>query len=79
MRNKIIENIFNKNVSVNVHFKPLPLLTFYKNAGYNIDNFPVAYDNYSREITLPVYYDLSEQQLTEIINAVKQSVEEVIG
>jgi dTDP-4-amino-4,6-dideoxygalactose transaminase len=78
-RNKIIETIFNKEVSVNVHFKPLPLLTFYKNAGYSIDNYPVAYDNYSREITLPVYYDLTEQQVQEIINTVKQSVEAVIG
>jgi dTDP-4-amino-4,6-dideoxygalactose transaminase len=78
-RNKIIETIFNNEVSVNVHFKPLPLLTFYKNAGYSITDYPIAYDNYVREITLPVYYDLTEKQVQEIINTVNQSFEAVIG
>ena len=77
-RNDIIQAIFNKDVSVNVHFKPLPLLTFYKNAGYNISNYPISYDNYTHEITLPVYYDLTDEQVKEIINVVKQSVETVI-
>jgi dTDP-4-amino-4,6-dideoxygalactose transaminase len=78
-RNKIIETIFNNDVSVNVHFKPLPLLTYYKNAGYSITDYPVAYDNYSREISLPVYFDLTDNQVQQIINIVKQSVEAVIG
>lgn len=78
-RNRIIETIFNNEVAVNVHFKPLPLLTFYKNKGYSIADYSVAYDNYSREITLPVYFDLTKKQVHEIINTVKQSVETVIG
>lgn len=77
-RNQIIQHIFNKGVSVNVHFKPLPLFSFYKSLGYKMENYPVAYDNYAREISLPVYYDLSEQNVKTIIRSVVDSVEEVI-
>lgn len=77
-RNEIINKIIRQGVNVNVHFQPLPMLTAYKNRGYSIDDFPVAYDNYSREITLPVYQDLSDEQVATILKAVVQSVEEVI-
>lgn len=77
-RNEIIQKIFNRDVSVNVHFKPLPLLSFYKNAGCDIKNYPVAYDNYSREISLPVYFDLTDENVKTVIDAVVKSVEEVI-
>lgn len=78
-RDKIIELIFEQEVSVNVHFQPLPMLSFYKNMGYNIADYPVAYDNYSREISLPVYYDLSEDNIKTVINAVVKAVEQVIN
>jgi dTDP-4-amino-4,6-dideoxygalactose transaminase len=77
-RNRIIDAIFERNVSVNVHFKPLPLLTAYKKAGYDINNYPVAYDNFSRVISLPVYYDLTDEQVQRVINAVTESVESVL-
>lgn len=77
-RDAIIQKIFDKDVSVNVHFIPLAMLSFYKNEGYNIKEYPVAYDNYAREISLPVYYDLTDEQLTTVVNAVIKSVEEVI-
>jgi len=78
-RDKIIHKIFEKEVSVNVHFVPLPMMTFYKKAGYRIEDYPVSYDTYSREISLPVYYDLSEKQVQMVIKAVIDSVKEVIG
>jgi dTDP-4-amino-4,6-dideoxygalactose transaminase len=78
-RNEIIQGIFNKDVSVNVHFQPLPLLSFYKNLGYRIEDYPVAYDNYSREISLPVYYDLTNEQVETVVNAVVSSVESVLN
>lgn len=78
-RDKIIELIFEKDVSVNVHFQPLPMLSFYKTLGYTIANYPVAFDNYSREISLPVYYDLTDDDVNTVINAVITSVEEVIN
>jgi len=78
-RNKIITKIFKKGVFVNVHFKPLAMFSFYKNMGYNIDNYPIAYNNYSREISLPVYYNLSESDVEKVISAVVESVESVIN
>ena len=77
-RDKIIMQIAQKSVSVNVHFIPLPMLTVYKNM-FSIDHYKVTYDNYSREISLPVYYNLTNEQVQTVIDAVVQSVKEVIG
>ena len=77
-RNTIIQKIFDFDVSVNVHFKPLPLLTAYSKRGYNINDYPVSLDHFSREISLPVYFDLSPQQVQTVIDAVVKSVDEVI-
>jgi dTDP-4-amino-4,6-dideoxygalactose transaminase len=60
-RDKMIEIITAKGVSVNVHFQPLPLLTVFKNMGYSIHDYPQAYDNYSREISLPIYPGLDSK------------------
>jgi dTDP-4-amino-4,6-dideoxygalactose transaminase len=73
-RDAIIQKIFDADVSVNVHFIPLAMLSFYKNRGYDIANYPVTYDNYSREISLPVFYDLSEEMLKRIVDAVTNAV-----
>lgn len=77
-RDAIIQKIFDKDVSVNVHFMPLPLLSFYKNMGYKMGEYPIAFDNYAREISLPVYYDLTDEQTDAVIAAVIKSVEEVL-
>ena len=74
-RDEIIQRIFDKDVSVNVHFQPLPLLSAFKNKGYKIEDYPVAYDNYCREISLPVWYGLSEEMVKTVIDAVICSVE----
>jgi dTDP-4-amino-4,6-dideoxygalactose transaminase len=78
-RDKIIQKIFDQKVSVNVHFIPLPMLTYYRNAGYRMSDFPVSYDSYSREISLPVYYDLTDEQVSTVAKAVIRAVEEVVG
>jgi len=69
-RDAIIQKITMQNISVNVHFIPLPMLSFYKNTGYDIQDFPVAYDNYAREISLPVYYDLMDEQVERVIRKI---------
>lgn len=74
-RNKIISKIFEAGVSVNVHFIPLPMLTYYKNAGYEIDKYPMSYNNFRRVISLPVYYDLTDDQVQSVIDAVIEAVE----
>lgn len=78
-RDEIIKHIFEKQVSVNVHFIPVPMMSFYKKQGYKIKNYPVAFDNYSREISLPVFYDLSDEQVQIVIEAVVSSVQKVLG
>ena len=74
-RDSIIKEIFMQEVAVNEHFVPLPMMTFYKGLGYRIDDYPVAYDNFSREITLPVYYDLTDAMVDEVVRAVVRAVE----
>jgi dTDP-4-amino-4,6-dideoxygalactose transaminase len=73
-RDKIIEEIFRREVSVNVHFKPLPLMSYYKSIGYEINDYPIAYDNFSREISLPVYYDLTDEQVKTVADAVLEAI-----
>lgn len=77
MRDQIIQEIFNQDVSVNVHFIPLPLLSFYKSLGYRMEDYPVAYDTFSREISLPVYYGLTNEQISTVCTSVKRAVDNV--
>jgi dTDP-4-amino-4,6-dideoxygalactose transaminase len=78
-RDSIIKEIFDRDVSVNVHFIPVPMMSFYKKLGYDIKNYPVTYNNFSREISLPVFYDLTDSQIDTVVKAVVSSVEKVIG
>lgn len=78
-RDKIMDVVFSQDVAVNVHFQPLPLLSAYKSRGYKMEDYPVAYDNYSREISLPVYYDLSDQQIGWVLDALIDGVNRVLG
>lgn len=77
-RDVIIAKISEKEVAVNVHYLPLAMLTYYRNKGYAINDYPQTYENYKAEITLPVYYNLTDSQVETVINAVVESVEEVI-
>ncbi|HBS88014.1 MAG: capsular biosynthesis protein [Bacteroidetes bacterium GWF2_38_335] len=74
-RDEIITRIFEREVSVNVHFQPLPLLSVYKQLGYKMEDYPVSYQNYSCEISLPVYFDLTDEQVDVVVQAVVDSVE----
>ncbi|MFZ6012214.1 MAG: DegT/DnrJ/EryC1/StrS family aminotransferase [Bacteroidota bacterium] len=77
-RDKIIDAITAQGVSVNVHFQPLPLLTIFRERGYSISDFPHAFDNYSREISLPVYPELDERKIRYIVDAIVTAYESVI-
>lgn len=67
-RNRIIERMAEKNVATNVHYKPLHLLTAYKNLGFKIEDYPNAYDLYKCEITLPLHTKLTDEQAERVIN-----------
>jgi dTDP-4-amino-4,6-dideoxygalactose transaminase len=75
-RDKIIQHISQNGVAVNVHFIPLAMFTAYKRLGYDIKNYGVTFDNYAREISLPVYYNLTNDQVQKVIQTVIQAVEE---
>jgi dTDP-4-amino-4,6-dideoxygalactose transaminase len=75
-RDKIMQAIFDQDVSVNVHFIPVPMMSYYKSKGYNIKNYPITYYNFSREISLPVFEDLNDELVDRVIDAVVKAVEE---
>lgn len=77
-RDAIIQAISKREVSVNVHFIPLPMLSFYKGQGHRMEDYPNTYALYSTEISLPVYYDLTDAQVDEVVKAVKAAVGEVM-
>lgn len=77
-RDLIIAEIFNLDVSVNVHFIPIPKLSYYSKLGYKMENYPTTYDNFSREISLPIFFDLSNEQVKEVCRAVELSVNKII-
>jgi dTDP-4-amino-4,6-dideoxygalactose transaminase len=74
VRDAIIDAITEQRIAVNVHFTPLPMLTLFKNLGFDIADYPMAYDNYSREITLPVYPQLTNEEVDMVLEAVEQAV-----
>lgn len=78
-RDQIIGAIFSKQVSVNVHFIPVPMLTYYRNEGYSILDYPNTYKKFAAEISLPVYVGLTEQQIQTVVDAVVTSVNDVIN
>lgn len=77
-RNLIIYEIYEQDVSVNVHYQPLPMLSFYKYRGYKMKDYPQSFENYKREISLPVYYDLSDDDVDEVVAAVVKAVNKIL-
>jgi dTDP-4-amino-4,6-dideoxygalactose transaminase len=78
-RDLIVEEIVSRGVMVNVHFIPMPMLTYFKSIGYNIDNYPNSYKQYACEISLPIYPQLTEAETDFIIASVIASVRLVTG
>lgn len=77
-RDQIMQLIFDQDVSVNVHFLPLPTLTAYKKRGYQMSDYPETWNKYHNEITLPVYFDLSDENVKVVIEAVKLAVASIV-
>ncbi len=78
-RNEIIVRLANKGIATNVHYKPLPLHTAYKNLGFDILAFPNANAHFEREITLPLHTCLTDEQVDYVIDNYLNTVKEVIG
>lgn len=77
-RDQIIDAVMAVGISVNVHFQPLPLLTVFKEKGYKIEDYPSAYDSYAREISLPIYPQLSDEQTDFIVETIIAKTEAVL-
>ena len=66
-RNEIIIKMAERGIACNVHYKPLPMHTAYKNLGFDIKDYPNAYENYAGEITLPLHTRLSDEEVDYVI------------
>lgn len=74
--NKIIIKMAEAGVATNVHYKPLPLLTAYKDLGFDIKDYPNAYAMYENEITLPLHTKLSDEEVEYVIDTFRKSLSE---
>ncbi|MCL1797128.1 MAG: DegT/DnrJ/EryC1/StrS family aminotransferase [Eggerthellaceae bacterium] len=75
-RNRVIERMADDGVATNVHYKPLPLLSAYKNLGFDIANFPHAHAQYENEITLPLHTLLSDDDVAFVVERLQAALTE---
>ncbi|MBR6748874.1 MAG: DegT/DnrJ/EryC1/StrS family aminotransferase [Bacteroidaceae bacterium] len=67
-RNRIIEQMAERGIACNVHYKPLPMMTAYKALGFDIANYPNAYNQYRNEVTLPLHTRLTDEDVEYVIS-----------
>lgn len=77
-RDAMIDEIATNEVAVNVHFIPLPMLSYFKGLGYDISKYPQAYSNYKGEISLPVYPQLTDEEVRFVMETVKDAYYKVL-
>ncbi len=77
--NRIIEKMAEAGIATNVHYKPLPLLTAYKNLGFRIEDYPNAYHMFENEITLPLHTKLTDEEVDYIIYYFRKIVLEQVA
>lgn len=66
--NKVIEKMAERGIACNVHYKPLPMMTAYKALGFDIKNFPNAYNLFDNEVTLPLHTRLTDEDVEYVIS-----------
>jgi dTDP-4-amino-4,6-dideoxygalactose transaminase len=77
-RDLIIKEMADEEIALNVHFIPVPMTSFYRSLGYALTDYPVALDNYQREISLPVFYDLTNEQIETVVTVLQKKVEAIL-
>ena len=77
-RNEFMDRMLAKGVATNVHYKPLPLLTAYKKLGFDIADYPNAYNMYKNEVTLPLFTLLTNEQIDYVIEKFRETYEEMM-
>lgn len=78
IRREIIIKLAERGVNTNVHYKPLPMMTAYKEMGWDIKDFPNAYDYYANLITLPLHTKLTDEDVDYVISNFKEVVSKYI-
>lgn len=78
-RNEIIIKMAEQGIACNVHYKPLPMFTAYKNMGFDINNYPNAYAHFVNEITLPLHTKLTDEEVEYVINNYSKIVKDLVG
>ncbi|MEV5037253.1 DegT/DnrJ/EryC1/StrS family aminotransferase [Peribacillus frigoritolerans] len=78
-RNEIIIKMAEAGVSCNVHYKPLPMFTAYKNLGFDIKDYPNAFDMYKNEITLPLHTLLRDEDVDHVIESYKKIINDILS
>ena len=73
-RNEVITEMARRDIACNVHFKPLPLLTAYKNLGFDINDYPNAFNQFQNEITLPLHTRLTDEEVDYILKNFKETI-----
>ena len=73
-RNQVINQMAERGIATNVHYKPLPMMTAYRKLGFDIKNFPNAYHFFENEITLPLYTKLTDEQVNYILENFKDII-----
>ena len=77
-RREIIMKMAERGVACNVHYKPLPMMTAYKTMGWNIKDFPNAYQYYENLVTLPLHTKLTDEDVDYVIKNFKEVVKEYV-
>ena len=78
LRREIIVELAEAGVSANVHYKPLPMLTAYRDLGFDIKDYPNAYAHYENEITLPLHTRLTDEMVDYVIEQYKRIIKEAV-
>lgn len=75
-RHEIIVKMAEQGIATNVHYKPLPMMTAYKNLGFDIKDYPNAYAQFANEITLPLHTLLTDEQVDFIVETFVKTIKE---
>lgn len=72
--NEVIDKMAERGIATNVHYKPLPLLTAYKDMGFDIADYPNAFAMFENEITLPLHTKLTDEEIDYVISSFKELI-----
>lgn len=76
-RDMVIQKLAERDIATNVHYRPLPMFTLYKNLGYSMKDYPNAYNQYVNEISVPIYSILEPEDAQYVVEELIKAVEEI--